>query len=180
MTLPQANYAALKADINANTNTIPYGAGTPQIKDLPNNGDANLEIANWYNGQASPDYYAYRASVPVAEVMLNGFDWTRVDNLSVGKARIWEWITRANSSNTFDASKSNIRAGINETWKGTAADLLVRAAVYVHCTKFASRVEKLLKAAGNGTAPDGNGDGPATLSFEGILTGDDVSNARSS
>jgi len=48
------------------------------------------------------------------EIMRNGMDWTQVDNLTVGKARIWDWMTKLGS---FDASKVNIRAGIDECWK---------------------------------------------------------------
>jgi hypothetical protein len=127
------------------------------------------------NGAAAPAYKVYRTAVPMAEIMLNGFDWTRVDNLSVGKARIWEWMTGADTLNqAINPSKTNIRAGINAVWVGTAADLAVRAAVYLHCQRDASVAEKLLKVAGNGTAADANGEGPATLGFDGQLTNDEV------
>lgn len=134
------------------------------------------------NSAASPAYQIYRTEVPVAEVMLNGFDWTRVDNLSVGKARIWEWMTtakRVNDAYVFDPSKTNIRAGINETWKGTAADLAVRAAVYLHCFRAATVAEKLF-ATGTGSAADANGDGPGVASFTGEITPQDVIDALNS
>ncbi len=119
--------------------------------------------ADALNAAATPTYYVYRTAVPMSEIMLNGFDWARVDNLSVGKARIWDWMNQADPINrSINPSKSNIRAGINAVWTGTAADLAVRAAVYLHCQRLATVAEKLLKATGNGTAADGSGDGPAT------------------
>lgn len=141
------------------------------------------EAADALNAPATPGYVVYRSSVLVSEVMLNGFDWTRVDNLSVGKARIWEWLTRAKQVGqqfVFDPSKPNIRAGINATWVGTQADLNVRAAVYVHCTRNATVAEKLLKTAGNGISPDGSGDGPATMGAEGPVTVQNVVDAHNS
>ena len=64
--------------------------------------------------------------------MQNGFDWVEVDNLTVGKARIWEWLFD-NATTTINPSKANVRAGIAECWKGTAAKLAVQAAVLAHC-----------------------------------------------
>lgn len=110
-------------------------------------------VANALNALASPAYKVYRPLVPMSEIMTNGFDWTRVDNLSVGKARIWDWMIQANpQSRSIDPSKPNVRAGINATWVGTAADTAVRAAVYLHCQRDATVAEKVLKTAGNGTA----------------------------
>ncbi|HWS73672.1 MAG TPA: hypothetical protein VN324_00890, partial [Quisquiliibacterium sp.] len=83
------------------------------------------EVQAWLNAASSPAYTVWRTSVSQDEIMQNGFDWVRVDNLSVGKARIWEWLFD-NQSATINPSKANVRAGIDETWKGTAADLAVR------------------------------------------------------
>ena len=132
------------------------------------------EAAAALNATASPAFKVYRTSVPMSEIMLNGFDWTRVDNLSVGKARIWDWMVNADPiAHTIDPSKPNIRAGINAVWVGTAPDLAVRAAVYLHCARDASVGEKLL-ASGAGTAPAADGSGPATMGFAGLFTADDV------
>jgi hypothetical protein len=119
------------------------------------------------NAAVNPTYRVFRGAVPTEEVMTNGFDWTRVDNLSVGKARIWEWLTTAKRDAdgrfVFDASKPNIRTGINATWVGTAADLAVRAAVYLHCFRAATVFERLYTTGGDGSAPNATGDGPGTL-----------------
>ena len=133
------------------------------------------EAAAALNATASPEYYVYRTSVPMSEIMLNGFNWTRVDNLNVGKARIWEWMISANPDRAINPSKANVRAGINAVWVGTQADLDVRDAVYAHCYRAASIAEKLL-ATGAGTVPvnDGDGSGPAVMGFEGDMTAQDV------
>jgi hypothetical protein len=92
-------------------------------------------------------------------------DWTRVDNLTVGKARIWDWLCRLGS---FNPAKANVRAGIDAAWVGTAADLAVRANVYTHCKRTATRAEALY-AVGSGTDAS-----PSVLAFEGNITTADV------
>ena len=128
-------------------------------------GNKAEEIAAEYNKLATPEWIVWRTEVSPDEIMRNGMDWTRVDNLTVGKARIWDWMTRLG---TFDASKPNIRSGIDASWVGTAADLAVRAMVYTHCKRAARRGEKVL-STGTGTT-----EAPATMSFEGYLNYQDV------
>jgi len=153
MALTTQQKATLKANILA----------TPAANAMYESGDLS-GLAAFYNATASPDFYVWRTAVSQDEIMLNGFDWTRVDNLSVGKARIWEWLFFTGAINP---SKTNIRAGIDATWVGTAADLAVRAAVYQHCQRLASVVEKLF-STGAGTTVT-NGTGPATMALEGPL-----------
>jgi hypothetical protein len=96
-----------------------------------------------------------------------------VDNLSVGKARIWEWMTKLG---TLEPSRVNVRLGLIACWVGTQADLNVRLAVFGHCQRLATRLEKLL-ATGTGTAALVDGSGPATLGYEGEITFMDVLDA---
>ncbi|HEY9817690.1 MAG TPA: hypothetical protein V6D20_18075 [Candidatus Obscuribacterales bacterium] len=114
-------------------------------------------------------FVVWRTAVLQDEIMQNGFDWVRVDNLSVGKARIWDWLFD-NEGRSINPSKANVRAGIQECWKGTAADLLVQAAVLDHCKRNATNAERLL---GSGIGDAAN---PGLLSFEGDLS--DVDAAR--
>lgn len=109
----------------------------------------------------------WKSSVSQDEIMQNGFDWVRVDNLSVGKARIWEWLFD-NPNRAINPTKANVRAGIDEAWKGTAADLAVRAAVYVHCKRAATVAEKVF-CTGLGTDAS-----PSVTTFEGTVTPDDI------
>ena len=159
MALTPAQLATLKAAILANQ----------ALSSQPMTSGGALVIAEALNATAVPSYIVWRTKVTDQEIMLNGFDWTRVDNLSVGKARVWDWMFRFGSINP---SKSNIRAGIDQTWVGTAADLAVRAAVYVHCKRAASIAEQLFAT---GTGSDAS---PAVMGFEGKLTADDVAQAR--
>lgn len=112
-------------------------------------------------------FVVWRNLVSQDEIMLNGFDWVRVDNLSVGKARIWEWLFD-NPQRSINPSKVNVRAGIDEAWKGTAADLAVRAAVYTHCKRFATHAEQIL---GSGTGTNAT---PGSLGFEGAVSITDI------
>ena len=121
------------------------------------------------NSLSNPAYIVWRKEVSQDEIMQNGFDWVRVDNLSVGKARIWEWLF-ANEMRVINPSKLNVRSGIDEAWRGTQADLDVRAAIYVHCKRTATVAEKLM-ASGTGTTLV-----PASMSFEGEVS--DLDSAR--
>ena len=114
--------------------------------------------------------WVWRTSVSQDEIMQGNFDWTRVDNLGAGPARIWEWMF-GNADRSINPSKANVRAGIESVWKGTAADLAVRAVVYTHCKRLAVKAEALF-TTGTGTNTD-----PAVLVWEGPLPVSDVSAA---
>lgn len=125
------------------------------------NGDLT-GLADYLNSLFNPAFIVWKLAVTQQEIMLNGFDWTRVDNLSIGKARIWEWMFEAGLG-AINPSNANIRAGIDQVWQGTAADLAVRAAVYVHCKRSATVFEKVF-AVGAGTDVT-----PANLVLEGPI-----------
>lgn len=160
MALTTAQLQALKANIAADAT----------LNALPHNSDSAYAIARAYNLAASPDFYVWRSSVALTEIMGNGFDWARVDNLSVGKSRIWEWMAQQGS---IDPSKANVRAGIVACWVGTQADLNVRLAVFGHCQRLALRIGKLL-ASGAGTAAAVDGSGPAIMTHDGEINWMDV------
>lgn len=112
-------------------------------------------------------FICWRTLVSQDEIMQNGFNWVRVDNLSVGKARIWEWLFD-NSQQAINPSKPNVRAGIAECWKGTAPDLAVQAAVLAHCKRAATRAESIL-ASGTGTDAT-----PGMFGYEGQVSINDI------
>jgi len=126
-------------------------------------------MAAWFNTAST--FIVWRTSVSAEEVMQSdAFNWTRVDNLSVGKARIWDQMFRFGFINP---SKPNVQAGINAVWVGTAADLAVRAAVYVVCKRPATRAEQAL-ATGTGTDAV-----PGQLTYEGQISFAEASQIRS-
>lgn len=159
MALTTQQLQTLKAFIDAD----------PILAAYPANSDGAYDLARVLNQPAEPAFIVWRTNVSIDEIMRNGMDWARVDNLSVGKARIWDWLGRLGQ---FDASKPNVRAGIDATWVGTAADLAVRAAVYTHCKRPATIAEKLF-ATGTGTDAS-----PATMTVEGLLPYREIERAR--
>lgn len=161
MNLSQSQLSILAAAVRAETDP------TFVAMRIANNEDG---MAGFYNQLLTPAFICWRTTVSQDEIMQNGFDWTRVDNLSVGKGRVWEWLF-ANATRTINPSKANVRAGIDQTWVGTAADLAVRTAVYSHCKRSATRGEKLYTA---GTGTDGV---PATFGVEGSITAQNISDA---
>lgn len=161
--LTSAQLLALKAAI----------AADPVLSAKPNTADGAFDIAAAMNLAAAPDFFVWRTAVPVDEIMQNGFDWTRVDNLTVGKARIWDWMMR---TGTLNPSRANVRAGINATFN-VAADQATRLAAFTHCQRLATRAEKLF-ATGAGTTTTDLGVGPALMTFEGALGYQEVETAR--
>lgn len=143
----------------------------PVLSQFPTNSDGSYAIADLLNKAANPAFIVWKTDVSIDEIMRNGMDWARVDNLSVGKARIWDWLGRLG---TINAAKVNVRAGIDATWVGTAADLAVRAAVYTHCKRSATVLEKLFAT---GTGSDAS---PATMVIEGAISYQQVDEARAS
>lgn len=158
MILTTQQQATLRADIQ----------GDPVLSLLPHTADSAFEIAAAYSAIPSPAWIVWKTSTTRQEILQNGFDWTRLDNLSVGKARIWSDIF---VNGELNASKLNVRAGIEAVWVGTAADLAVRATVYGHCKRAANRIEKLM-STGTGSYAS-----PATMTVEGNLSYNDVLSA---
>lgn len=134
----------------------------PTLSQFPHTGDGAYALTDALKAVASPEFVVWKTRVSRDEIMQNGFDWVQVDNLTVGKARIWEWLFD-NGQNSINPAKLNVRAGIDEAWKGTAAMLAVRDAVYVHCKRNANVLEKIF-ATGTGTPVS-----PATMGVEGSL-----------
>ena len=142
-----------------------YVQADATLNAIPHTADGAYAIADALGMVASPAFIVWRTDTKPDEIMKGGIDWTRVDNLSVGKARIWEWLT---GLGVINASKVNVRAGIDATWVGTAADLAVRATVYTYCKRSASILEKILST---GTGSDAT---PATMGYEGTVTYQEV------
>lgn len=162
MSLTAQQKATLKADVLAD----------PAMASLPNTSAGNAQIAAMYAALADPTFTVWKSLVSIDEIMNNGFDWTRVDNATVGKARIWEWMTRQGYINP---SKANVRAGINEAWAGTGAEQVAhRAGIFAHLHRPANRLEKLF-ATGTGTVAS-----PAVMGYEGTISSDDIETARAS
>jgi hypothetical protein len=130
----------------------------PMFTNIPQNVEGAYQIALMLQEIVSPAFTVWKTSVEIDEIMRNGMDWTLVDNLSVGKARIWDWLGRLG---TINPSKINVRAGIDAAWAGTgAAFVTLRANIYSHCKRPANHLEKLFST---GVGSDAS---PATMVVE--------------
>lgn len=154
-----AQLQTLKAAILAET--------TPAFVSLRQANDEQ-GMADWYNVVGT--FVAWLSSVTRDAVTVEGFDWTQVDNLTTGQARIWDLLfdTQSRAINAGEAGK---RAAISECWKGTAAKVAVATFVLSRCKRFATRGERVFAA---GTGSDAS---PGVLTFEGSLTAQDISDA---
>lgn len=151
-----AQLTALKADILA----------SPDLAGFPNNSDGAFAIAALYNLPASPNFTVWKTSVTLQEIMSNGFRWTDVDGLTAAKYRTWDLM---NSLGTIDPSKPNVRQGIRDCW---GAGSQQESAILPHLKRLATRGEKLFAT---GTGSDNS---PATMTFEGNISYQDVEQAR--
>lgn len=157
MPLTSAQLTILKNDILAD----------PALAALPNTPDDAFAIAAAYNAAASPAFVVWKSSVSTGDIMANGFTWTEIDALAVGKARIWDWMSRLGAINP---SKANVRQGLRDCFGNTSATY---TGMLPHLKRSATRAEKLYAT---GTGSDAT---PGTLVFEGNLSYQDVQAARS-
>jgi hypothetical protein len=132
---------ALKADIAANTATIPAGqpwtgiyAGQ-QINALPNTGDANAAIAGWYNQTATPDYIVWR-DLPMEKVL---------DTITFAS------MTPADTVPTVTALGSNPTVAQNATYNNQMATLNTWRARSLSCQGKQFNLQNL--TIGRTTAP---------------------------
>lgn len=203
MPLDKAHWATLKADILANTNTIPAGQEWTgafegqQIKDLPMNGDADFAIAGWYSQLASPAYRVWRNSVTRSEVYHSITPEGTVFNWATFKAQVereqtaWIQMFMGDSAPFHNLS---FRDGVFAIFSGSAAQNNQRAHIFNVGRKAANRIEKLLSVAPivqGGISPTANNGNtltdalgsvtnPAVALHYGGITANDVSSARNS
>ena len=99
--------ATVLADINANPDLLAiYSLGSL------------VDVANLYNQPADPEFTVWKTSLPIVDIMTDdNFLWTSIDNLTAGRARIWEEII---GLVTINPSKANIRAGLVNAFLGTS------------------------------------------------------------
>lgn len=193
---------ALKNDIAANNNQLTIGSSPPTaIKDLPNNGDINFEIANWYNGVASPDFNVFRTSVSMDDIF-DQIIWANFTPQDVADGTAL-WTNRSLACQgkqfnvqimlqgriAFNATKINQRAGLNDATTNIPSGASGAnksggwAGILVILRRLANRVEKLFAVQTSGVGVTG-GDAlgaatnPALMAVEGKITGDDVTAAR--
>jgi len=155
MALTTAQLATLKAAILADPDAAVIAA-----RAIRN----DTEVARLYN--LASTFVVWRTAVP-PEDYRQSVVWTEVDALTVGKARIWEWLT-SNMSMAFDPSKANVRTGLSDCW---AVNTTTRTQLIALSKRFATKGEKVFAA---GTGSDAT---PGALVFEGEIGFMDVAQA---
>ena len=145
--LTDAQKVTIKADILANADTLAaYNIG-------------NLDaLEKLYNAAAAPAFVVGKTALQPAEYR-EAIVWTEVDALTVGKARIWEWITQSMTA-AINAASTNVRQGLLDCW---ASNTTTRTQLTAAAKRNASRIEKLF-ATGTGSTAS-----PATMVVEGPI-----------
>jgi hypothetical protein len=157
------------------------------LNNQPQSDDGDQAIADAMNLAAAPAFTVWRTRVLLMEVTAKpGFDWTRVDNLSVGKARIWEWMFMPGS--ICSPALASVRAGVEAAFSVAGTDAPCRQAFYDAGSRLSTRVERLYTVpatvpgggttGSNGNVPNANGVGPQNITTEGPLTSGEVRAAR--
>lgn len=165
MPLTNAQKALLRDHINASSD----------LNVFPNSNDGNIEVANLLKLQASPDFYVWRSEVSRTEVYNftspegTTWNWTTYKNQGATEQNAW---TQMFMGDRADFSKPNLRAGIAAIFAGSAQANAQRDHCLSMGKRLAKRGERVL-ASGTGSLAS-----PATMSFEGNLTADDVESAR--
>jgi hypothetical protein len=191
MTLTTAQQTALKANILADGTLAP----------LVGTADGRQAIADAYNALAAPDYFVWSTSVAVNDIFDNvtwanftpqatpdtTVQWTNWSLACQGKQ--FNLQTILSGRTTLDASKTNIRAGLNDATTNLPSGAAGASrsggwtAILPILSRKAKRIEKLFAiddGAGIGntiTDPRGASTNPDKMVYEGTISATDVQNA---
>jgi hypothetical protein len=161
MALTSAQKIVLKAAI----------AAVPAWDSLPNTPDGNFALAELLKAQAVPAYTAWRTSVSIAAVG-GAFNGTELSGLTTANQ------TRLQTVGVYFAgglnpSNVDVRSMFDDIFSG-AGGANTRARLLALWKRLASEIEKVF-ATGIGSDA-----APATLTFEGGISYQDVQDARNS
>jgi hypothetical protein len=172
MPLTTAQAQQLKTDITVTRATVIYRGQT--LLEWWTLGE-DQTLASFYNEVATPTYLVWRTTLALAPLFTqDGFDWTRVDNLSVSKSRILEYMVAAGEQLNFAMPET--RSGIEAAF-AVVADAPCRQAIYTGAVRLALTGEQLF-ATGTGQPPTDHGQGAAVMGYEGSLSRLDIIEAR--
>lgn len=139
----------------------------PAFNSVPTNADGHFAIAAAYNLPAAPAFIAWRTNVPTADCK-KAMIWTEFVARSAGERDAWQFML---SNGFINAGDPNIRQGIQDVFSGPGG-AASRAALVAIAKRAATRAEQLFAT---GTGSDAS---PATMTFEGALSFQDVEAAR--
>ena len=159
ITLSPAQLTTLKADILAD----------PLLAAFPNNTDGHFAIMLLYNQLASPAFTVWKTSVPIGDVGRN-FNGAELGGLTTANHTRLQTIAQFLASGVNPSLADN-RAFFDDVFSG-AGGTITRGKLLILWKRLAKRGEKLFAT---GTGSDAS---PATMTFEGNITTDDVEVAR--
>jgi hypothetical protein len=168
-----AQLQTLKADIAANPN--PTGQpgsiyATVAVNLVPNNSDGNAAIAFWYDQATNPVKVVWRNAIPVYQV---GQSMLSADVANLTATNLTRLQTLAQYALQGFTGSVDTEAGFNDIFS-VAGAAGTRALLHAVWRRTALRIEALFAT---GTGSDAV---PATLGFEGQISGGDVNTARNS
>ena len=158
--LTQEQLGVLKADILANPAFTGWNLAT-----------SAQEVADWYNVVASPDWWVWRTLVTPREWVdaIMGYSGaaTQLDGLTASKRDSLFW----GIGYELDPSQASVRAALDDF---CGSQNTLKAAIVAEEKRKGTRAEKLF-SSGTGSSAS-----PATMTFEGSLTYQQVEAALAS
>jgi hypothetical protein len=159
MPLTPAQLATLKTNIQ----------NTPALNSQPNTVAGNTAIASFYNSPASPSFTVWKTGVSIGEVgrTFNATELAGLTSLNTQRLQnLAAWLATG-----VNPSLSSVRQFFDDIFSGAGGNS-TRPALLALWKRFANNVEKLFAT---GTGNDAN---PATMTFEGTVSEQDVADAR--
>jgi hypothetical protein len=155
MALTPAQQATLKADIQADA----------AFNSLPQNSDGAFAIAEAYKLLASPDWTVWKSNVTINEVGKK-FNGSELAGLTTGNQTRLQTLAQYLAGGVNPSLLDN-RQFFDDVFSG-AGGAVTRANLLILWKRLANRAEKLFST---GT---GSNSAPATMTFEGTLSYQDV------
>lgn len=149
----------------------------PALASQPMTSGGALVIAEALNAQAAPDFIVWRTSLARHDILtgtsIEGttFTWTGGAYITRSQGERDAFREMFNSTGSVNPRTPTIISAFNDIFSG-AGGATNRAHIEAVSKRKATRVEKIT-ASGTGSLAS-----PATLSFEGAISGEDVQQAR--
>lgn len=181
MILAPAQYAALKAHILANTNTIDWNAAQVPINTLPPTVAASFEIVKWYNLPTAPAFWVWRTTVTKAEATQNtsrtgtSFTWNGTGFITRTIQELMAW-NELFFEGVCNPSLPNVRQAFADIFSGPGNALANRTHLDIVARRPATNIERIYATGAGGDTAATAG----TLVFLSPLSYQDLDEARNS
>lgn len=163
MALTPAQLTALKANIASETDAYLVEQRTA---------GSDSGIAVWYNTMAVPDFFVWKTRVSSDEAF-NAIIGTGTGGFIARSQGERDYVRALLSQGSINPSLANIRQALADAFSGAGASAVTtRDNLLALSKRTATNAEKLF-STGTGSQAD-----PATMSFQGLITPQDVSEAR--